>query len=131
MPLISWTKEQFGTDVAVADEQHQTLFTMLNGLHETAAGGNRQSVGQQLDALIDYVVMHFQTEERLMQEKGYAGYAAHKAEHDKLVATCADLQKKFHAGQADVTQETTAFVKDWLCSHIPKVDKPYAPCLNG
>jgi hemerythrin len=47
------------------------------------------------------------------------------------VATCADLQKKFHAGQADVTQETTAFVKDWLVNHIPKIDKPYGPCLSA
>ena len=131
MSLITWTKEQFGTIVTVADEQHQVIFNMLNGLHETAAGNDKNALGKQLDALIDYVVMHFQTEERLMQEKGYADYAAHKAEHDKLVATCADLQKKFHAGQADVTQETTAFVKDWLVNHIPKVDKPYGPYLSA
>ena len=75
--------------------------------------------------------MHFQTEEKLMQEKAYPDFAAHKAEHDKLVGTCADLQKKFHAGEAEVNQDTTRFVKDWLDTHIPKVDKPYAPCLNG
>jgi hemerythrin len=131
MALITWTKEALGTGVGIADEQHQVLFTMLNGLHDSAAAGNRGSVGEQLDKLIDYVVMHFQTEEKLMQEKGYADFVAHKAEHDKLIATCADLQKKFHAGEAEVTQDTTAFVKDWLLSHIPKIDKAYAPCLNS
>ena len=131
MALITWTKEAYGTNVAVADEQHQELFRLLNGLHETAAGGDRAAIGKQLDGLIDYVVMHFQTEEKLMQEKAYADFAAHKAEHDKLVGTCAGLQKKFHAGEAEVNQDTTRFVKDWLDTHIPKVDKPYAPCLNG
>lgn len=131
MALITWTQEAFGTNVAIADEQHQKLFNMLNDLHETAASGDRGAIGKQLDGLIDFVVMHFQTEEKLMQEKGYADFAAHKVEHDKLVATCADLQKKFHAGSADITQETTSFVKDWLCNHIPNVDKHYGPCLNS
>jgi len=131
MSLMTWTKEQYGTSVAIADDQHQQLFRLLNGLHETAGGDDRAAIGKQLDALIDYVVMHFQTEEKLMQEKGYTDYAAHKAEHDKLVATCADLQKKFHTGEAEVNQDTTRFVRDWLNGHIPKVDMPYAPCLNG
>jgi hemerythrin len=131
MALMTWTKEAFGTNVPVCDTQHQTIFDMVNKLHDSAAGGDRASIGKQLDALIDYVVMHFQTEEKMMQEKGYAGYEAHKAEHDKLVATCADLQKKFHAGEAVVNQDTTRFVRDWLVNHIPKVDKPYGPALSS
>lgn len=131
MALMTWTKEQYGTDVAVCDDQHKELFRMLNDLHESAGQGNRLTVGNQLDALINYVVMHFQTEEKLMQSKGYANFDAHKAEHDKLVATCADLQKKFHAGTAEVNQDTTRFVRDWLDSHIPNNDMPYGPCLNG
>ena len=53
MALITWTKEAYGTNVAVADEQHQELFRLLNGLHETAAGGDRAAIGKQLDGLID------------------------------------------------------------------------------
>jgi hemerythrin len=131
MALITWTKEQYGTDVAFADEEHKTLFNLLNGLHEVASSGDKQTVGQHLDGLIDFVVEHFQHEERTMQEKGYSGFEAHKAEHDKFVAICADLQKKFHAGEAEISEETTAFVKSWLDTHIPNIDMPYAPCLNG
>lgn len=131
MALMTWTKEEFGTDVPVCDEQHQTIFNMVNQLYDTAAGGDRTAIGKQLDALIDYVVMHFQTEEKLMQEKNYPGYAAHKAEHDALVAACADLQKKFHAGAAEVNQDTACFVRDWLLNHVPKVDRPYGPCLSS
>ncbi|MFO1418942.1 MAG: bacteriohemerythrin [Methylotetracoccus sp.] len=131
MALMNWTEKEHGTTVTVADDQHKEIFRMVNGLHDTAASGDRAAIGRQLDALIDYVVMHFKTEEKLMQDKGYPDFAAHKAEHDKLVATCADLQKKFHAGQAEVSQDTTSFVRDWLYGHIPKIDKPYGPCLNG
>jgi hemerythrin len=131
MALITWTKDAFGTNVGVADDQHQVLFSMLNGLHDAVAGGNRSTVGVKLDELIDYVVMHFKTEEDLMRKHGYPDFAAHKAEHDKLVATCADVRTKFHAGELDITADTTAFVKDWLVSHIPKVDKHYGPFLGS
>jgi hemerythrin len=132
MALITWTKEQYGTNVAVCDEEHKTLFGKLNKLYDLATGGaDRAAIGGQLDDLIDYVVEHFGTEERLMQEKNFSGYATHKAEHDNLVATCADLQAKFHKGEADVTAETGAFVKDWLDKHIPTFDKKYESSLNS
>ncbi|MFM2417071.1 MAG: hypothetical protein RL385_1794 [Pseudomonadota bacterium] len=49
-----------------------------------------------------------------MQRSGSPEYAAHKAEHDKLVGTCADLHQKFRAGTASVTVETTALFRDCL-----------------
>jgi hemerythrin len=131
MSLITWTKEQFATNVSLHDKEHQTLFDLLNRLHTAVATGNRAITGPALDSLIDFVAKHFASEERNMSKTGYAGYAAHKAEHDKLVETCLDLQKKFRAGQANITAETTAFVKDWLVKHIPNVDKAYGPHLNS
>lgn len=131
MALITWTAEKYGTKVEIADSQHKTLFGLLNDLDDVAGGTDRKVIGAKLDALIAFVVEHFNTEEKLMQEKGYSDYAAHKAEHEKLIATCADLQSKFHAGHADVTKDTTAFVKSWLDSHIPNIDMPYAPALNS
>jgi hemerythrin len=131
MTLLTWTKEAFGTNISIADDQHREIFARVNSLNEAVAAGDRAKVGKQLDALIDYVLMHFKTEEELFQKHGYPEFAAHKAEHDKLVGTCADLQKKFHAGQAEVTAETTGFVKEWLVKHIPARDKQYGPFLGG
>jgi len=131
MALITWTAAQYGTDVAFADEEHQTLFGLLNKLYDEATGGAaRATVGASLDALIAYVVDHFAHEEREMQAKGFAGYDKHKAEHDALVGICADLQKKFHAGEADVTDAVGQMVKGWLDSHIPTYDMAYSSALK-
>jgi len=131
MTLITWTAEQFGTNVGFADEEHQILFGKLNKLYDLATGGGeRPAIGAQLDDLIAYVVEHFAHEEREMQAKGFDSYNAHKAEHDALVGVCADLQKKFHAGEADVTDEVGQMVKNWLGDHIPKFDKAYSVVLN-
>ena len=131
MALITWTAEQYGTNVGFADEEHQVLFGLLNKLYDNATGGaDRGTIGASLDALIAYVVDHFAHEETEMQAKGFAGFDAHKAEHVALVNICADLQKKFHAGEADVTDEVGQMVKGWLDNHIPTFDKAYASVLS-
>lgn len=132
MALITWTAEQFATNVGFADDEHKTLFGKLNKLYDLAIGGSaRAEIGSALDDLIAYVVDHFAHEEREMQAKGFAGYDAHKAEHVALVGICADLQKKFHAGEADVTDAVGQMVKGWLENHIPKFDMAYADALNS
>ncbi|MCQ8181180.1 bacteriohemerythrin [Methylomonas sp. SURF-1] len=131
MALITWTAGQYGTNVGFADQEHQTLFGLLNKLYDEATGGApRATVGASLDALIAYVVDHFAHEEKEMQAKGFGGYERHKAEHDALVGICADLQKKFHAGEAEVTDEVGQMVKGWLDNHIPTYDKAYAEVLS-
>jgi len=129
--LITWTAEQYGAGVDIPDEQHKTLFDMLNALHDAVPGNDRKVIGECLDTLINFVVEHFKTEEKMMQEKGYDGYEAHKAEHEKLISTCAEIQKSFHENNTEITQDTTAFVKKWLDDHIPKTDMPYEPTLNS
>jgi hemerythrin len=130
MSLITWTKEKFGTNVGAHDAEHREIFRLVDALGAAVASGDRAAVGKQLDALIACVVEHFASEEANFAAYGYPAAAGHKAEHDKLVATCLDQQKKFHAGQAEVTGETAAFVVGWLTDHIPKLDKLYGPYLN-
>ena len=132
MALITWTAEQYGTNVGFADEEHQELFGKLNKLYDLATGGaERAAIGAQLDDLIAFVVGHFAHEEREMQFKNFDGFDAHKAEHEALIGICADLQKKFHAGEAEVTEEVGQLVKGWLDNHIPKFDMGYSAALNS
>lgn len=132
MALMTWTAEQYGTKVGFADDEHKDIFAFLNKLYDEAtSGADRSQIGASLDALITCVVEHFAHEEREMEAKGYAGLAKHKEEHDKLIDTCAGLQTKFHAGEADVTDEVGQMVKGWLDSHIPTHDFSYTETLNS
>lgn len=131
MALLTWTAEQFATNVTVADDEHKTIFDMVNALNDAVSAGDRSVVGEKLDTLIGFVANHFKTEENLFDTHGYPDTDSHKALHTELVNTCLDVQKKFHAGETEITAETCGFVKDWLYSHIPNVDKHYGPFLNG
>ncbi|BBL73582.1 bacteriohemerythrin [Methylomagnum ishizawai] len=130
MALLNWTAEAFGTNITAADEEHKVIFDMVNTLNDTVGSGDRAAIGKQLDGLIAYVAGHFKTEEDLFDAHGYPGTEAHKKLHAELVNTCLDVQKKFHAGELDITGDTCVFVKDWLYSHIPNHDKHYGPYLN-
>ncbi len=132
MALMTWTAAQYGTNVGFADDEHKILFDKLNSLYDLAIGGaERAAVGEKLDDLIAYVVGHFAHEETEMQAKSFAGYDAHKAQHDALVNICADLQAKFHAGEAEITEAVGQLVKGWLDNHIPTFDMAYADALNS
>jgi len=131
MTLITWTKEQHGTDVSFADEQHKVLFDLLNKLHDVIPVGDKDSVTTNLDNLLNYVAEHFEEEEKQMQDKGYTGFDEHKAQHDKFLADCSSLKNKYLAGEQEITSESTIFMKDWLDKHIPNIDRLYAPVLNG
>lgn len=129
MSLITWTQSQFGTSVALHDEEHRHLFNLLNDLHAKVGKNERSAVGAALDGLIAYVAEHFSSEENNMAAAGYEDLAQHKREHEKLVQICLDLQHRFHAGSAEITEQTTGFLRDWLIDHIPRVDFRYAPAL--
>ena len=132
MALITWTAEQFATHVGFADDEHKILFAKLNNLYDLAIGGAaRSEIGAQLDDLIAYVVGHFAHEEKEMIAKAYSGYERHKQEHEALIGICGGLQTKFHAGEAEVTEEVGQLVKGWLDSHIPTYDMAYANALNS
>jgi len=81
--------------------------------------------------LIAYVVDHFAHEEKEMIAKNYAAYDRHKAEHEALIGICGGLQAKFHAGEAEVTEDVGQLVKGWLDNHIPNFDMAYADALNS
>ncbi|MCF6203313.1 MAG: bacteriohemerythrin [Methylococcaceae bacterium] len=132
MALMTWTAEQYGTKVGFADDEHKDIFALLNKLYDEAtSGADRSQIGDSLDALIACVVDHFAHEEKEMEAKSYADLVKHKEEHDKLINTCAGLQKKFHAGEAEVTDDVGQMVKGWLDSHIPTHDFAYTETLNS
>lgn len=131
MSLMKWTQEDYGTNVDICDQQHQELFNRVNALNDAVSGGNRSDVGDRLDNLIDFIVEHFQTEEGLMEQRGYAGLDEHRKEHDNLVSTCTDLQGRFHANEAEIEAGTMSFIKHWLDHHIPFIDRSYGPALSN
>jgi hemerythrin len=93
MALLQWRVE-FNTGIASVDYEHQRLFEIINALLADVA-----ATEEFMAALHDRIAAHFALEERIMRERGYGGYAEHKADHERLVDDLRDLMEEHRSGE--------------------------------
>ncbi len=130
--LIIWS-DRYSVGIARIDAQHRKLVDLINELHEAMLAGRGNAVIEKtLDALAAYTVSHFASEEGLMKQCAYPGYAEQKAEHEKLLAQLKLLQEKSRGkGGIALTLELASFLKHWLIDHIAALDKKYTAHLRA
>lgn len=127
--LFKWTPA-YNTGIPSIDAQHRKLVDILNELYDAMGKGHaNQVLGNLLDELIKYTVIHFSTEERLFRQYDYPGFAVHKREHEGLTAQVKTLQRDYQAGKLSISIKVGTFLKDWLAHHILEADMKYAPFL--
>jgi len=121
MGIAIWSS-RYETGHRIIDSQHQALFGAINQLAESFRAGNSScQVRESLAFLEEYTCEHFQTEEGLMREAGFAGLAEHAAIHAELVEQVRELQARLEGGQP-ATMEVMIFLADWLTHHIDEAD---------
>jgi len=131
MVLIDWD-EKYSVHVQEIDDQHKKLFSLFNKLQNRMIKGKAKAeLEQALAELIDFTVIHFATEEKLMHQFSYIGYVEHKRTHDNLLAEAKELQENFTKDRIILAEEVSAFLTDWLTDHILDVDKKYAPLFKS
>lgn len=132
MSLMTWTVEQYGTNISCADTEHQRVFHNLNILYDLRIeGAGEPDLTEQLDILLAIVADHFAHEETEMRAKNFIGYESHKIEHDELINTCTEMDIKVHEGELALTERICQLIKSWFENHIPEYDRAYAEALNG
>jgi len=128
---IEWD-EKFSLNVKEIDDQHKNLFLLFNKLQNgMKSEKSNEDLEKALSDLIDYTILHFTTEEKLMQKFSYIGFVEHKRAHDNLIAEAKKLQEKFAQGRIVLSEEVSVFLTDWLTGHILDTDKKYAPLFKS
>lgn len=128
---VSWDRSLETGDPDI-DEQHRELFRRIDQLMAATQDRRaRAEVGRLLTFLGDYVVSHFEAEERLMAETGYPGASAHRDEHQHFITDYGRLFEDYRAdgpGPLFVIKFGNR-VTAWLCEHICKTDRRLADYL--
>lgn len=131
MVLIS-LDESFKLNIPEIDAQHETLIRLLNRLHENMLqGADRAILDGILSQLLEDTKTHFSSEEQLMLQHSYPGYAAHKSEHNGLLQHLAGLAEDYHNGELLLSFAIMVDLKGWATVHIEKYDKPLGVFLNN
>jgi len=129
---MTWD-DKMSVGVKRLDDDHKRLIAMVNELHDGILEGHRkEALGHVLDELVKYTKIHFMHEEEIFTRTNYPGGAAHKREHDDLVAKAADLQERFKTGPTSMLSlEVMNFLKAWLNHHIGGSDKAYTKHMHA
>jgi hemerythrin-like metal-binding protein len=107
----------------VVDLQHQAIHDLFNELD--GAADNHSEVLRALDLLTQHVVLHFSTEEELMQRTGFPAELArvHVDEHRELTEGARQRVLEFRDGRLTSTGPLLEFLREWLTTHVQERDR--------
>jgi hemerythrin len=126
--FILW-EERFSLGIPLIDAQHKELVNLANVLHDTCRQGKEfvpDAFRKAVSAAVEYVSVHFSTEEKIMDRIAYPGTAEHKAEHQEFVKKVLTEVKNFEDGKNFVPYKFVVFLRDWTLSHIAIMDHKMA-----
>jgi hemerythrin len=115
--------------VGFMNADHAVEVRMLNDL-EAALSAHRRGQGS-LEAVLEKLSIfavsareHFLREESLMREARYPAYAAHKAEHDRVLADMNQEARAFREGGDGERLARYLFrtLPDWFVTHVRTMD---------
>ncbi|MDR1575126.1 MAG: bacteriohemerythrin [Treponema sp.] len=125
--LVRWSAT-YSVGIKLIDDQHKGLLDLVNDLfnHVSADEATERAYFQKvIQTAVNYVKVHFATEEKIMLATRFPGYAEHKKAHDTFVLTVVDNIRDFEAGKKFTLAGFTRFLKDWVLTHIAIMDKQY------
>ncbi len=114
------------------DDQHGILMDTMNELRLAIVRGcGREEMSRILDRLIQFALMHFQSEERLLERTGFPGLTAHRLAHQSLLRQLRDTaQRALHC--EDVPMHSLLYsMRDGYLEHLEGPDQLYGPWLNA
>lgn len=128
MAYINWTQD-LNLGIELIDTQHRQLVDYINGLYEAKQNGDSDKTGEFLDKVVDYTIVHFTDEEKMLEKAGYHLLDTHKGVHQRFIDKITDMQKR-HQNGSDTSGELLTLMENWLISHIRVNDQGYAPYIK-
>ncbi|WP_072388740.1 bacteriohemerythrin [Hyphomicrobium sp. CS1BSMeth3] len=123
MALIEWQTE-FETGVREVDHEHRELVDLINALHsKIGSNAGKEVIGGFLGEVFAKISAHFALEETVMRKHRYDEYAAHKADHEKLLDDIRDIIDAHESGAfVDYEEALGRAVRDWFVDHFKSKD---------
>jgi hemerythrin-like metal-binding protein len=128
--LLTWN-HSCTVGVRAMDDQHGILMDTMNELRLAMShGSTREQMNELLNRLIEFMRMHFWSEEQLLEQTGFPGLAEHRVEHEKLLMQVRESAHRAQHNENVGMRPLLAFLRDWYVEHIEGMDQGYGTWLN-
>ena len=124
-----WKSNKLALNIPIIDLQHLWLLFMIAQseeivrLNKTVPEFN--DVKEIFVELSEYIVEHFDIEEKLFQIFGYPDAQKHKDHHDTFISEFQKIYEQCSKGKADAVMKLVPYLHTWLLNHIVKEDRLY------
>ncbi|MCK4911752.1 MAG: bacteriohemerythrin, partial [Thermodesulfovibrionales bacterium] len=123
LPPLIWDDNKYLTHNREIDMQHRKLLEAISSLKDAILSGrNEEGLQQIIPKLLEYVELHFKTEEDHMRALGYPKQDEHIAAHrdftSKVNSVIADIKR----GKTGLSLSVYDFLATWLKKHVAGID---------
>jgi len=126
-------KDEYSVKIKELDEQHKKLFSLILQLESAANSQDFNTIVKNvLEELMEYVHVHFDTEEDYLKRAHYAGLEAHHDIHEDIKKDLNDKINDLFSRKATALDVVGLrnFLIDWLKHHIIEQDQMYVGALQ-
>jgi hemerythrin len=119
--------------IKIVDEQHKGLLDFVNDLFNHSTGNEseeRAYFKKVINKAVQYINVHFATEEKIMISTKFPGYAEHKKAHAEFTLAVVQSADDYESGKKRVLSKFACYLKDWILTHIAIMDVQYAAYLK-
>ncbi len=130
---IKWDKK-YETGIDKIDEQHRGFFEKLDQLELAIyAGRGSAELIKMMEFLDNYVLNHFELEEKIMLDNSYSGFAAHAHQHNEFRRIFAEILASLKSRGADsyLAIDIDKKLRRWFENHILKTDMALIPFIKN
>ncbi|BEP29572.1 bacteriohemerythrin [Helicovermis profundi] len=135
--MIKW-KDSYSVGYKDFDEQHMELIRLINKVEALIKDKDLDEdtlfdeVNQIFAEILDYTVYHFESEEKVFDEKNYENNETHRKAHQEFVENVKDLVGTFDSGKEvrEIAFKIYNTLVEWLIKHILGTDKLYMKKLD-
>ena len=123
-PFAIWD-DRYSIGIKIVDDQHKELFAIANDLYDACQGANAvttEHFKEVLQKAVNYVALHFSTEERIMKKTNDPEFEMHQTEHDMFVKKVMEEAAGLNHGDEDAPELFMTFLRNWISDHVTGTD---------
>ncbi|MEJ6949830.1 bacteriohemerythrin [Natronospora cellulosivora (SeqCode)] len=123
-------KDNYNIGVKIVDQQHKELFNRLNSFLKVVRSEEKledklEEINKTLGFMEEYVVVHFESEEKVQKKYNYPDYEKHHEIHENFKREINEFKEKFNEDQYNeiLIMEFSGKLLTWLISHVTGEDQ--------